>query len=172
MPPKGRRNMHDSARSVHRMHWWFFADKLVPWLFAAVALVGLLALSGMIPNRFSVANALYGRVQYYLGAIIFAGAVISILIAIVQWACTTLTIEGSYIVYAKGVLSRTVAKVPVQEIASIDLRQTLFQRILNTGDLVIDMRGASLLRMKLLDDPIGIQNAVLAMRHGDREELM
>lgn len=155
------------SKTVHRMHWWFFVDKLVPWLFAAVALLGLLALSGLVPDRISVPHDLYGRVRYYFGAFIAVGAVLSILIAFVQWSCTTLTIEGGYVVYAKGVLSRKVAKVPAQEIASIDLQQTLFQRILNTGDLVIDMRGVSLLRMKLLDDPVGIQNAVLALRKGD-----
>ncbi|WJS87215.1 PH domain-containing protein [Paracoccus sp. TOH] len=163
-------------RVVHRMHWWFFVDKLVPWLFAAGAFLMLLAFSGMVPDRFplsrlSVPQDLYGRVRWYFGAAIAAGAVISMLIAVVQWTCTTLTIEGGYVVYAKGILSRTVAKVPVQEIASIDLTQTIFQRILNTGNLVIDMRGASLLRMNLLDDPVGIQNTVLEMRQGGREDL-
>lgn len=163
-------------RVVHRMHWWFFVDKLVPWLFAAAALLVLLAISGLVPSslplsRVSVPHDLFDRVRFYFGAAIAAGAAISMLIAVVQWLCTTLTIEGGYVVYAKGVLSRSVAKVPVKEIASIDLTQTLFQRILNTGNLVIDMRGASLLRMKLLDDPVGIQNTVLEMRQGGRDVL-
>lgn len=153
------------------MHWWFFVDKLVPWLFAAAALMVLLAFSGMVPARFAAPHDLYGLVRFYFGAAIAAGALLSILIAVVQWFCTSLTIEGGYVVYAKGVLSRTVAKIPVQEIASIDLHQTLFQRILNTGNLVIDMRGASLLRMSLLDDPVGIRNSVLEMRQGDRKRL-
>ena len=163
-------------RVVHRMHWLFFADKLVPWLFAAAVFLVLLAISGMVPtslplSRLSMPHDLFGRVRFYFGATIATGVVISILIAVVQWSCTTLTIERGYVVYAKGVLSRTVAKVPVQEIASIDLQQTLFQRILNTGNLVIDMRGASLLRMNLLNDPVGIQNTVLEMRQGGREDL-
>ena len=122
-------------------------------------------------SRLSMPHDLFGRVRFYFGAAIAAGVVISILFAVVQWSCTTLTIERGYVVYAKGVLSRTVAKVPVQEIASIDLQQTLFHRILNTGNLVIDMRGASLLRMNLLNDPVGIQNTVLEMRQGGREDL-
>lgn len=153
------------------MHWWFFVDKLVPWLLAAAALLVLLAFSGMVPTRESMPHDLLGRVRFYFGAAIAAGAVISMLIAIVQWSCTSLTIEGGYVVYAKGVLNRTVAKIPVQEIASIDLHQTLFQRILNTGSLVIDMRGASLLRMNLLDDPVGVQSTVLEMRQSSREDL-
>ena len=161
---------------VHRMHWWFFVEKLVPWLIVAVALLALLAISGLIPSRFplsrvSVSQDLFNRVRFYHGAAIAAGVLISILIAVLQWYSTTLTIEGCYVIYAKGVLSRTMAKVPVQEIASIDLQQTLFQRVMNTGNLVIDMRGASLLRMNLLNDPIGIQNTVLKMRQSGREDM-
>lgn len=153
-----------SKETPHRMHWWFFVDKLVPWIFAGALLAILLAMSGMVSDRFALPANLYSRIQISTVALIAIGAVSSVLISAVQWSCTRLTIEEDQLVYAKGVLNRTVAKIPIQEIASIDLHQTLFQRIMGTGDLLVDMRGASLLRMKLLDDPEAIQNAVLSLR--------
>lgn len=152
------------GKSIHKMHWLFFVDRLVPWLLAVGFLAGLFVLSGRMSVGIQVPRELYGLLRYVLIGIVFGGAILSILAALVQWLSTTLTVEGGYLVYETGILNRTVAKIPVQEIASIDLRQSLLQRILNTGDLVIDMRGVSLLRMKLLDDPVGIQDAVLSMR--------
>lgn len=153
-----------SEDTSHRMHWWFFVDKLVPWMFAGALLAILLVMSGMVSDRFALPANLYSRIQISTVALIGIGAVSSVLISAIQWSCTRLTIDGDQLVYAKGVLNRTVAKIPIQEIASIDLHQTLFQRVMGTGDLVVDMRGASLLRMKLLDDPEGIQNSVLSLR--------
>lgn len=156
-------------KSVHKMHWLFFVDRLVPWLLAVGFLGGLFVLSGRVSVGVQVPRELYGLLRQVLIGIVFGGAILSILAALVQWISTTLTVEDGYLVYETGVLNRKVAKVPVQEIASIDLRQSLLQRVVKAGDLVIDMRGASLLRMKLLDDPVRIQNAVLSMRNTGAE---
>jgi len=146
------------------MHWWFVVGKLIPWLIAGATVSAFFAMIWLISHRFPIPSNLDGLIRNGLFALILAGAILSALVALVQWFCTTLTLEDGYVVYAKGLLNRSVSKVPVQEIASIDIRQSLFHRMLNAGDLIIDMRGVSLLRMNLLDDPIGIRNAVLDMR--------
>jgi hypothetical protein len=73
-----------------------------------------------------------------------------------------LTLDDDYLIFETGIIRRSVSKIPLQEIASIDL---------NMGDLVVDMRGASLLRMRGLDDPAGIQNTVMEMRRPCRGSL-
>lgn len=147
-----------------RMHWWFFVGKSMPWLFAAALMLGLFYVSGFAVGRIDLPSGLYERVRISILALIAASLVLALLFAWIEWICTTLALDGGYLVYSKGVLNRTVAKVPVQEIASIDLKQTLFQRMLGAGDLVIDMRGASLLRIRLIADPAIIQGTVLDMR--------
>lgn len=144
----------------YKMHWWFFFSSLVPWVFAIAFVLILGVIAGLNP----VSLELYDRFRNVFIVIVLAGAVLSGLATTVKWIFTTLTVGEGHIVYEKGILNRTVAKVPVQEIASIDLRQTLFQRMLNTGDLVIDMRGVSLMQLNLLSRPSEIQDKVLAMR--------
>lgn len=114
-----------SKEAPHRMHWWFFVDKLVPWMFAGALLAILLLMSGMVSDRFALPANLYSRIQISTVALIGIGAASSVLISAIQWSCTRLTIDGDQLVYAKGVLNRTVAKVPIQEIASIDLGSRL-----------------------------------------------
>lgn len=150
----------DNAQ-VHKMHWWFFVDKFVPWIIAAVVLVFV----GKVSVYNPLMDDLYVRTYRYAAALIVAGMTISFLVSFAQWSFTTLTLDNGYLVYEKGIIRRNVAKIPVQEIASIDLQQSIFQRLLNTGDLVIDMRGASLLRMRLIDDPVETQNAILGVRN-------
>jgi uncharacterized membrane protein YdbT with pleckstrin-like domain len=150
--------------TTRRMHWWFFVERAVPWLLAAVMMLGLFYLTGFAAGRIELPNGLYGRVRFSILAIIAVSLVLSLLGAWIVWLCTRLEFDDGYLVYSKGVLNRTVAKVPVQEIASIDVHQTLLQRMLGAGDLVIDMRGASLLRIRLMPDPSAIQGTVLDMR--------
>ncbi|WP_299592488.1 PH domain-containing protein [uncultured Tateyamaria sp.] len=153
-----------SQQTQYRMHWWFFVDRLVPWIFAAAVMMGVFFLFEAAVERFELPSHMKSSFQYGVVIVIVAGSVLSLAISAIQWSCTRLVIAEGELKYAKGVLNRTVARVPIPEIASVDLHQSLFQRIMGTGDLVVDMRGATLLRMKLLDDPEGIQNAVLSLR--------
>ncbi len=151
----------DKAPEVHKLHWWFFAIKLVPWVILTIVFVIIGKLTVLVP----VVDEIYMQ-YYYIGAsIILLLMALGFLIGYLQWLYTTLTLDKGYLIFSTGIIRRSVAKIPLQEIASIDLRQSIFQRILNTGDLVVDMRGASLLRMNGLDDPAGIQNRVMELRN-------
>lgn len=150
----------ENVPEVHKLHWWFFVNKLVPWLLIAV----LLVLLGQVTALSPLIHDIYQRFYYYAAAIILVLMVIGFLIGFAQWSFTTLTLDRSYLIFETGILRRSVSKIPVQEIASIDLQQSIFQRFLNMGDLVVDMRGASLLRMRGLEDPLGIQNKVMELR--------
>lgn len=154
----------DQGQVVYKMHWWFFVDKFVPWLIASVVVVVIGNVAILNPLIFD----LYQRVHVYAAWFIVGGMMLTFIAAFIQWMFTTLTLEDGYLIYEKGIIRRAVAKIPMQEIASVDLRQSIFQRFLNSGDLTIDMRGASLLRMRQLDNPEGVQNAILRERRETR----
>jgi len=154
----------ENTPEVHKLHWWFFAIKLIPWIILMVVFI----IIGQVVALWPILSDFYSQ-YYYIGAFIILGLMtVGFVIGYLQWIYTTLTLGEGYLVFSQGIISRRVAKIPLQEIASIDLQQSIFQRFLKTGDLVVDMRGASLLRMYGLDDPASIQNRVMEMRRPGR----
>lgn len=152
------------THEVFRLHWWFVASSLFPWIILTIVFV----ISGKLATLFPVMDEFY-REYHLTGAVIILTLMIfGFLIAYVQWLYTTLTLDSDYLIFATGIINRRVSKIPLQEIASIDLQQSIFQRILTTGNLVVDMRGASLLRMNGLDDPATIQNHIMDLRNPTR----
>lgn len=131
--------------------------------------MALLYTSSLVPAGLAIPRAAVERIHLSVALLSLGLFVWALLASWVSWYFTHLLISDDHLVYSTGVLNRKVAKVPVQEIASIDLHQTLFQRMIGSGDLVVDMRGASLLTMRMLKRPQDIQNRVLAMRYSSAD---
>lgn len=148
------------AEVVHRKHWWFFVGRIVPWFVPIIVFAFIGKFTPMVP----IVDEVYRVYYLYIGMFLLFMMAMSLVFGYIQWVYTTVTIDQNFLVYRAGILSRTLSKIPLREIASMDLRQSLFQRLLGMGSLIIDMRGASLLQIRDLEDPEAIQDTVLDRR--------
>ena len=131
-----------------RPHWFFLFGP-------AVALIGALALAVWVGS---------GDPEDWLLFPVLAIAVVALLFflaRLAQWMTTDLVLTTDRLIYRKGVVSRQGREIPLERINDVSFTQTLFQRMLRAGDVLIESggeRGQS--SFGHFADPQGIQNEV------------
>lgn len=107
-----------------RPHWWHLA---APGGLLIVAIVaGLASLATTIAALRIVAG-------------------IAILIALVnfgfryaRWSTTNFAITTERVIYRQGLVARRGTEMPLEKVNTVDFRQSVFERIIGAGDLVIE----------------------------------
>ncbi len=107
-----------------RPHWWFIAPAGAVLVLAVV--VGLVAVASGI-GAFQVVAALA-----LLAALGWFGA------RYARWATTNFAVTSERIVFRQGLLSRRATQMPLEKINTVDFAQTLFERLIGGGDLIIE----------------------------------
>ena len=68
-------------------------------------------------------------------------ALIWLLIRVARWATTNLVVTSDRLVVRTGVVAKHGREMPLERINDITVTQSLFNRMLNSGDLVIESAG-------------------------------
>jgi membrane protein YdbS with pleckstrin-like domain len=113
-----------------RPHWVFFARPLVT---AVVIVAGIIALLVAVPSTPNWAT----DVLLVLAAI----PVLWLLGRLLRWRGYTLALTTTRIVVRRGVLGRDTTQIRLQRITEICLAQKLWERMIGTGRLIIDVQG-------------------------------
>lgn len=72
---------------------------------------------------------------FFLIQIPFGVGIVALLVWFIQCKMTKLTIGTNKIIFKKGILSKDERIVSIKKIRTIDIKQSLFQRIFRTGDV-------------------------------------
>ena len=138
-----------------RPHWWFFASQ-------ATALVGALLLGVLalvfIPN---------GVVQVLAAALII-GVLLWFIGRYVVWATTNFVVTTDRLISRKGVFNRQGTEIPLERINTVFFSQTLFERMIGSGDLEIE--SASEQGSQKFTDirrPLNVQNEIYRQMEGN-----
>jgi uncharacterized membrane protein YdbT with pleckstrin-like domain len=107
-----------------RPHWWAITPPAAG-LAAAVAL-GIAAL--VIGN-----GALKG-----LAGILLLVALVYFAFRYARWASTNFAVTSERIVYRQGIVARRATQMPLEKINTVDFRQSVFERVIGAGDLIIE----------------------------------
>lgn len=108
-----------------RPHWWFMAGSTA-LLVAAVA-VGLLALSADVADPLKIGAAVLVVVALGYFGIRYA-----------RWATTDFVLTTDRIISRYGLLSKSGIEIPLDRVNTVFFNQSLFERMLRAGDLVIE----------------------------------
>jgi membrane protein YdbS with pleckstrin-like domain len=111
-------------------HWIFYAGPLAAAVAAWVVVLALLLGVHHIPDWTSYPLLLLAAVP----TVWFAAR-------LVRWRLYILALTSTRILVRKGVLDRDTVQLRLQRITEINLAQTLWERALGTGRLVIDVQG-------------------------------
>jgi uncharacterized membrane protein YdbT with pleckstrin-like domain len=134
-----------------RPHWWFIAKHVV-LLVAAVALA-LVVLATVEGTTGDVLGAVVGiLVLVALGAFGIRYA---------QWATTNFVVTTDRLIYRHGVLAKHGIEIPLERVNTVFFHQGIFERVLGSGDLVIESAG-EMGRQHFTDvrKPSAVQNEV------------
>jgi membrane protein YdbS with pleckstrin-like domain len=113
-----------------RPHWVFFARPLFTAVVVVAGIITLLVAVPSIPNWATDVLLVLAAipVAWFLGRLL-------------RWRTYTLTLTTTRIVVRRGVLGRITTQIRLQRITGISLSQKLWERIIATGRLIIDVQG-------------------------------
>jgi uncharacterized membrane protein YdbT with pleckstrin-like domain len=109
-------------------HWWFFAPQLAVLVLAIV--LGLI----------SVAATDAAWLQIPAGVLI-VGCLIWFGVRYARWATTNFVVTTDRLIYRYGVLAKHGIEIPLDRVNTVFFRQSIFERMLGAGDLVIESAG-------------------------------
>jgi uncharacterized membrane protein YdbT with pleckstrin-like domain len=137
----------DIALDLHP-HWWFFAPPLL-------ALIGAIVL-GILALAYDAHNALK----------VPAGILVLVGLAwfgwrYARWVTTNFVITTDRLIYRHGVLAKHGIEIPLERVNTVFFRQSLFERLVGAGDLVIESAGEmGRQRFSNVRSPSAVQNEI------------
>jgi len=134
-----------------RMSWWALWPRVVLGL-AGLALVGW----GLLrQDHLGYGVAGFGALAFLW----FVGG------ALLRRSAMSVKLTDRYVVLQRGLVSRHTSTVMLNRVESLDVDQSLWQRMTGYGTLTIRGTGSEDLRLAGLTDPVGFQTAARQAIH-------
>jgi uncharacterized membrane protein YdbT with pleckstrin-like domain len=111
-----------------RPHWSFFA---LPAIVLVVALGGLLALSA----------AGWPEWLQVVAAVATLAALVRFVLRYARWASINFVITSDRLIHRRGVIAKEGIEIPLERVNTVFFRQSVLERVLRCGDLVIESGG-------------------------------
>lgn len=128
--PKQLLNPGEDIAVDFNPHWWYF------WEVAASGLgVIVLAFLAFKPDG-TIGDIL--KYAWYAALVVWLGSTIW---RWLTWRTTHFVVTSDRLIFRAGVFSRTGREIPLERINDLTFNQTLFERMLGAGDLVIESAG-------------------------------
>lgn len=132
------------------------------WQFLALPIV--FGLAGVVLAVLSVASIEGTAVWLVLLGIVAVWALLSVK-RVADWLTTEYVITNERVVRRAGVFSRSGVEIPLESITNVAFNQSLVERIIRSGDLVIESAGESgQSRYSDIPDPEGLQSLIYQQR--------
>lgn len=146
--PKKLLNDYETVALDLHPHWWHFAE-------AAVALIASIVLGVVV---LSVDGPSF--LKLVVLALLVASAV-WLLVRYVQWWTTNFVITSDRVIFRHGVIAKTGIEIPLERVNSVHFNQSVFERVIGAGDLLIES-GAESGQQRFTDvkNPDRVQNLI------------
>ena len=119
-------------------HWWTFVE---PSISLVVLLIGWLKSYEISDEQSSKAMRLLETVcvRAIQAAVIIA--VIRLLSRALKWRRTHFVLTSQRVIFRSGVIARTGVEIPLYRVNNINFHQSIFERMIGAGDLLIESGG-------------------------------
>jgi uncharacterized membrane protein YdbT with pleckstrin-like domain len=146
---------------VLRPHWFALAKPVLALIGAVVlGVVSLVVVGGSV-----------GTVLSAVAGVVLVVALVFFLARYVRWARTWFVITSERLILQKGLVARSGTQMPLDKINTVDFRQSVFERLIGAGDLIIESGSeAGVETFTDVRDPLQVQNTLNQTmdRHGAR----
>ncbi len=126
-PPKLLNDGEDAVLDLHP-HWWYFAKSMS-------VLVGLIVL-GIVAVVLDLADF----VNITAGVLVLV-ALVWFGVTYLRWSTTNFVVTTDRLIYRHGVLTKQGIEIPLDRVNTVFFKQSLFERMLGAGDLMIESAG-------------------------------
>jgi uncharacterized membrane protein YdbT with pleckstrin-like domain len=125
--PYPQKLLNDSESLVLDLHphWWYFVE-------AAVALVAAIAL-GVIALVADWPSWVKGT-----ALVLIVAAAVWLLVRYLKWRTTNFVVTSDRVIFRHGVFAKSGIEIPLERINSVHFNQSIIERILGAGDLMIE----------------------------------
>jgi membrane protein YdbS with pleckstrin-like domain len=111
-----------------RPHWWYLSGPVTLVVLALIATIASWALGA--PQALSVALV-----------VVLVITVVWLLMRYAKWTTTSFVLTSHRLVHRTGVLAKAGREIPLDHINDISYKQTVFDRLIGAGDLIIESAG-------------------------------
>jgi uncharacterized membrane protein YdbT with pleckstrin-like domain len=111
-----------------RPHWWFFVGPLVAVVLTLVAVAAVAVLD--LPDWLFLG---------LLGLLLLNALWLAFRLA--RWTTTNFVVTTDRLIYRSGVVSKQGKEIPLERLNDISFHQSVLERILGAGDLMIESGG-------------------------------
>lgn len=152
--PKKHLNANETVVLDLQPHWWFFAG-------SASTLALCIAVGVAVRTQLDAGNA-----RKYLTYVLIAAIVLSaawLLVRFTKWRTTNFVITSDRVIFRQGVIAKSGIEIPLGRVNNVNFNQTMFERILRAGDLLIESGGEDgQQRFTDIRNPQAVQNLLHA----------
>jgi len=142
----------ETVRAIGRLHWLIFWPAAF-WLAAAVAIACV--------GAFVAVQEPQRTYCFYAAAAI---AVVAFLMFVSEWLrrhATEIVVTDRRVILKRGLLSHYTVEMNVAKIETVDVRQSIWGRILNYGTVIVRGTGAGIEPLRGVGGPVALRNAIL-----------
>lgn len=154
--PFPRRFLHDDEEIVTDLkpHLWFLIPDLV--LELVLVAIGVALAQFVNPGN----GSLNGWINWFALLLAVVGA-IRFVWTYLQWANTHFVVTTDRLIYRSGVVAKKGKEIPLERINDIAFNQTIFERLVGAGDLLIESGGEQgQQRFTNVRRPFDVQNEI------------
>jgi uncharacterized membrane protein YdbT with pleckstrin-like domain len=154
--PFPRRYLHDDEEIVVDLkpHLWF----LIPDLFLELVLVAIGVVAAQLINP---GNGNTNGWINWAAALLGIVGLLRFLWTFLKWFNTHFVVTTDRLIYRSGILAKTGKEIPLERINDIAFNQTIFERMVGAGDLLIESGGEQgQQRFTNVRKPFDVQNEI------------
>jgi uncharacterized membrane protein YdbT with pleckstrin-like domain len=157
--PKKNLNANETIALDMHPHWWYFAEPA--WSLAASIVLGIVVLAKTDTGT----NA--RKVLGLLALALLIGTAVWLVVRYLKWLTTNFVITSSRLIFRQGIIAKSGIEIPLERVNNVNSHQTVFERLLGAGDLLIESGGEDgQQRFTDIRHPDRVQNLV----HAQMEE--
>jgi uncharacterized membrane protein YdbT with pleckstrin-like domain len=160
-PPKLLNDSEQVVLDLHP-HWWFFAGPLAALVVSIAVTVAVMVFE--LPDEL-----------WYVVLALTALNALWLLVRLAKWATTNFVVTTDRLIYRSGVLARKGIEIPLERVNNIHFNQGIFERMLRSGDLLIESGGergqqafSNIRKPAMVQNEIYRQMEAAAARDADR----
>lgn len=160
--PKKLLNDNETVALDLHPHWWYFVK-------AAAVLVAAIVL-GILVRVFLDGDA--ERILTWASLLLIVAGIIWLVLQYLKWSTTNFVITSDRVIFREGVVAKSGIEIPLERINTVLSNQSVFERMLGAGDLLIESAGETgQQRFTDVKNPARVQNLIHAQREANNARM-
>ncbi len=131
--PKKNLNANETIALDMHPHWWYFAEP-------AWSVLGSIVL-GIVVLWKTDAGTTGRKVLGVIVLILLLVTAVWLIVRYLNWLTTNFVITSNRLIFRHGVIGKSGIEIPLERVNNVNFSQSMFERILGAGDLLIESGG-------------------------------